>query len=80
MIAPRTAPAADAAGHHYDELDAFYREVWGEHVHHGLFERGSETVAATEALALRVIEAEHGHRTEQARMIEALIDVLSDRP
>lgn len=28
---------------HYDELDIFYREVWGEHVHHGLWERGTET-------------------------------------
>jgi tocopherol O-methyltransferase len=28
---------------HYDELDRFYREIWGEHVHHGLWERGDET-------------------------------------
>jgi tocopherol O-methyltransferase len=28
---------------HYDELDQFYREIWGEHVHHGLWERGDET-------------------------------------
>jgi tocopherol O-methyltransferase len=28
---------------HYDELDPFYREIWGEHVHHGLWERGDET-------------------------------------
>jgi tocopherol O-methyltransferase len=30
-------------GHHYDELDAFYREVWGEHLHHGLWLTGRET-------------------------------------
>jgi len=29
------APAAVAA--HYDGLDAYYRELWGEHVHHGLW-------------------------------------------
>lgn len=29
-------------GRHYDELDAFYREVWGEHVHHGLWRSGRE--------------------------------------
>jgi tocopherol O-methyltransferase len=28
---------------HYDELDSFYRDVWGEHVHHGLWRNGSET-------------------------------------
>lgn len=24
--------------HHYDELDEFYRELWGIHLHHGLWE------------------------------------------
>jgi tocopherol O-methyltransferase len=28
---------------HYDALDAFYREVWGEHLHHGLWLTGRET-------------------------------------
>lgn len=28
---------------HYDELDAFYREVWGLHVHHGYWSTGKET-------------------------------------
>jgi tocopherol O-methyltransferase len=34
-------PAAVAA--HYDDLDPFYREVWGEHVHHGLWLTGRES-------------------------------------
>jgi tocopherol O-methyltransferase len=34
---------ADVAAH-YDELDHFYREIWGEHVHHGLWQSKSETV------------------------------------
>jgi tocopherol O-methyltransferase len=58
VIAPRTAFDAGAVGRHYDSLDAFYREVWGEHVHHGLFVRGDETAeAAADALTRKVAEA-----------------------
>jgi tocopherol O-methyltransferase len=32
-----------AVADHYDELDYFYRDVWGEHVHHGLWLDGSES-------------------------------------
>ncbi len=35
----------EAVASHYDELDHFYRDVWGEHVHHGLWLRGDETRA-----------------------------------
>ena len=28
---------------HYDDLDEFYREIWGEHVHHGVWLTGKET-------------------------------------
>jgi len=37
ITVPQPATAADVA-RHYDELDRFYRELWGEHVHHGIFE------------------------------------------
>jgi hypothetical protein len=30
-------------GGHYDELDAFYRYIWGEHLLHGLWTSGKET-------------------------------------
>jgi tocopherol O-methyltransferase len=60
MIVPHTAPAADAVSHHYDELDELYRDVWGEHVHHGLFATGDESVEeATLALSRRVADAAH---------------------
>lgn len=39
----RYQPANEIISRHYDELDPFYREVWGEHVHHGLWQTGSET-------------------------------------
>ncbi|MEM6326776.1 MAG: methyltransferase domain-containing protein [Bacteroidota bacterium] len=58
MIVSRTPSDPAAVAAHYDRLDAFYREVWGEHVHHGLWTTGRETPeAAAEALASRVVEA-----------------------
>jgi tocopherol O-methyltransferase len=43
----RVADVAD----HYDELDRAYRDIWGEHVHHGYWATGEETPEqATEAL------------------------------
>lgn len=52
MIEPRTLQTGPDVAFHYDELDWVYREVWGEHVHHGLWRSGRETVAeATDALS-----------------------------
>lgn len=51
VIVPQTPQDAVAVAGHYDELDPVYRRVWGEHVHHGLWETGRETPAqAVEAL------------------------------
>lgn len=60
MILPDgpAAPADVAA--HYDGLDDYYRELWGEHVHHGLWRDGRDrapVAEATRALADRVIAA-----------------------
>jgi tocopherol O-methyltransferase len=42
---------------HYEELDRIYREVWGEHVHHGLWRTGRESSAeAVEQLVELVAE------------------------
>ncbi len=43
MISSRHPIAGSEVARHYDELDAFYRDVWGEHVHHGLWLRGDES-------------------------------------
>jgi tocopherol O-methyltransferase len=51
MITPKVAQSSAAVAEHYDELDPFYREIWGDHVHHGLWTTGRETpVEAVEAL------------------------------
>jgi tocopherol O-methyltransferase len=51
VILPRVVQTpADVAGH-YDELDPFYRGIWGDHVHHGYWATGRETPQeAVEAL------------------------------
>lgn len=43
MITSKTGLTSDAVALHYDELDRFYREIWGEHVHHGLWLTGHES-------------------------------------
>ena len=53
MISSRTEIAREAVASHYDELDHFYRDVWGEHVHHGLWLRGNET---REQAVLQLVE------------------------
>jgi tocopherol O-methyltransferase len=51
MILPKLPQSAAAVARHYDELDPFYRAVWGEHVHHGYWASGRETPAqAADAL------------------------------
>ncbi|MBB3019305.1 tocopherol O-methyltransferase [Microvirga lupini] len=51
MIVPREVQTSAAVAEHYDELDPFYREIWGEHVHHGLWTSGQESPdEAVEAL------------------------------
>ena len=42
MIAAAAPICPSAVAEHYDELDYFYRDVWGEHLHHGLWLRGDE--------------------------------------
>ena len=76
MISSRTEIGREAVAAHYDELDHFYRDVWGEHVHHGLWLRGDESreeavlnlvdLVAREALAAR-------HQVSAAEIIDAQV-------
>ena len=45
LIAPKHPQPTTAVAAHYNELDRFYREIWGEHVHHGYWKTGRETAA-----------------------------------
>jgi tocopherol O-methyltransferase len=53
VIASRTKIEREDVASHYDELDHFYRDVWGNHVHHGLWRRGDET---REEAVLQLVE------------------------
>ena len=54
---------------HYDELDQYYREIWGEHVHHGLWERGDETAHEAVLNLIRSV-ARHGEITAGKRVCD----------
>jgi tocopherol O-methyltransferase len=71
MIVPKAPTGGE--GHvatHYDALDRFYWELWGEHVHHGVWRTGRESVAqATRALVDLVVA--HAALEPGARVIDA---------
>jgi len=57
VIIPLRSITREEVVDHYDDLDLFYREVWGEHVHHGLWSSGSESAEeATQQLVRRLAE------------------------
>lgn len=55
MIIPREPQSAEAVGDHYDELDRVYREIWGEHVHHGYWRSGDESPAEAAELLIHFV-------------------------
>jgi hypothetical protein len=57
MIIPKTPQSPDLVARHYDELDLFHRQIWGEHVHHGLWATDKETPAqAVESLIVHLAQ------------------------
>ena len=66
MITPRRPVVPDQVADHDDELDRLYRNVWGEHVHHGLWLTGDESVPeATHNLIARVASALDVHEGDR---------------
>ena len=55
MIVPHEVADADTVGRHYDDLDIYYRDVWGEHLHHGLWRTGDETPEEAVRLLIAVV-------------------------
>jgi tocopherol O-methyltransferase len=63
-------PVSEAAiANHYDELDPFYRELWGQHVHHGLWLEGNET-SEQAVLNLVKLVAEKADLSKRERVID----------
>lgn len=65
MIEPRVSSSSVDVSDHYDELDDFYRQIWGEHLHHGLWTTGNESpeVAVTNLMEVVAEAAEIGRGT-----------------
>ncbi len=57
MIVPDIPVETEGVARHYNELDEVYRDVWGEHVHHGFWQTGRESAEeAVEQLVHMVAE------------------------
>jgi tocopherol O-methyltransferase len=55
MIISKFRFETDEVAAHYNDLDRFYREIWGEHLHHGLwFSRKQTSQEATHQLIAEV--------------------------
>ncbi|MGA8163988.1 MAG: hypothetical protein WB791_03060 [Waddliaceae bacterium] len=56
MIYPNCVQKSRDFTAHYDHLDGIYRELWGNHLHHGYWETGKESVSeATKKLVEAVV-------------------------
>lgn len=60
MVTSTLNISPDHVARHYNELDRFYRKLWGDHVHHGYWETGRESPQkATERLIDLIVEPLH---------------------
>ena len=63
MIRSSRPVSPAAVADHYEELDRIYREVWGEHVHHGLWRTGRESPTEAVEQLVELVAAEAGVST-----------------
>lgn len=64
MIVPGRQISEKDVARHYDELDRFYLDVWGEHIHHGLWVTGKETANTAVRQLVDLVAAEAGIQSE----------------
>lgn len=62
MIRPRSPFQAHEVADHYDELDRFYREIWGEHIHHGLWQSRRDSIEEATRRLITEVAAKAGVR------------------
>ena len=60
MIRPSRPISPEAVADHYEDLDSVYREVWGEHVHHGFWRTGRESAAEAVEELVELVAAAAG--------------------
>src|SRR5579875_3045218 len=71
MIVPNEPQTARDVSGHYDELDRAYRDIWGEHVHHGYWVTGRETPAEAAEALVRLVAERRGARVTGFTISEA---------
>lgn len=69
MIFPKELQSPESVAHHYDSLSDFYLEVWGEHVHHGLWLDASASPDEAVLQLIRLV-AEEARIGEGARVCD----------
>jgi len=63
MIHPRATQRHPDVAEHYDDLNRWYLEIWGEHVHHGFWETGAESVELAVVQLTQRVANETGIKT-----------------
>ncbi|MBV8532985.1 MAG: class I SAM-dependent methyltransferase [Verrucomicrobia bacterium] len=69
MIASNRPIDSASVADHYDELDSFYRDIWGEHLHHGLWLHGNETAELAVAQLVKLV-ADYAQITSGTRVCD----------